>query len=104
MEIDKIQENLQTQRFGKKILFLHEVSSTNDLAKQMADYGASEGTIVIAEKQTAGRGRLDRKWFSPKGGLYFSVILRPKINAKDAVKLVFAAGLAVAEVLHENYG
>ncbi|MDH7477927.1 MAG: biotin--[acetyl-CoA-carboxylase] ligase, partial [Candidatus Bathyarchaeota archaeon] len=94
MEIDKIQENLQTKKLGKKILFLHEVGSTNDLAKELANYGASEGTIVIAETQTAGRGRLGREWFSPRGGLYFSVILRPKLTAKESVGLIFVAGLA----------
>ncbi|MGC8896389.1 MAG: biotin--[acetyl-CoA-carboxylase] ligase [Candidatus Bathyarchaeia archaeon] len=104
MKIDKIQENLQTKKLGKKILFLHEVGSTNDLAKEMANYGASEGTIVIAETQTAGRGRLDRQWFSSKGGLYFSVILRPKVTVKESVGLIFVAGLAVVEVLHEKYG
>ncbi|MGB9778791.1 MAG: biotin--[acetyl-CoA-carboxylase] ligase, partial [Candidatus Bathyarchaeales archaeon] len=92
MKIDKIQENLQTKKLGRKIVFLHEVGSTNDLAKEMADYGASEGTIVIAETQTAGRGRLGRKWFSPKGGLYFSVILRPKVTVKESVGLIFVAG------------
>jgi BirA family biotin operon repressor/biotin-[acetyl-CoA-carboxylase] ligase len=104
LKIDKIQENLQTKKLGKKIIYLHEIGSTNDLAKELANYGASEGTIVIAETQTAGRGRLNRKWFSPKGGLYVSIILRPKLKAKEAIKLVLAAGLAVAEVLHENYG
>ena len=104
MKIDKIQENLQTKKLGKKILYLHEIGSTNDLAKELANYGASEGTIVIAETQTAGRGRLNRKWFSPKGGLYFSILFRPKLKAKEIIKLVFVAGLAVAEVLHENYG
>jgi BirA family biotin operon repressor/biotin-[acetyl-CoA-carboxylase] ligase len=104
LKIDKIQENLQTKKIGKKILYLHEINSTNDLAKELADYGTSEGTVVIAETQTAGRGRLGRRWFSPRGGLFFSVILRPKITVKESVKLVFVAGLAVAEVLHENYG
>jgi BirA family biotin operon repressor/biotin-[acetyl-CoA-carboxylase] ligase len=104
LKIDKIQENLQTKKLGKKILYLHEIGSTNDLAKELANYGASEGTIVIAETQTAGRGRLNRKWFSPKGGLYFSILFRPKLKAKEIIKLVFVAGLAVAEVLHENYG
>lgn len=103
LKIDKIQEKLQTKKIGKKILYLHKTGSTNDIAKKLANYGAYEGTIVIAETQTAGRGRLDRKWFSPKGGLYFSVILRPKITVKESVKLVFVAGLAVAEVLHEKY-
>jgi len=104
LKINKIQENLQTKKLGRKMLFLHEVGSTNDLAKEMADYGASEGTIVIAETQTAGRGRLGRKWFSPRGGIYFSAILRPKVSVKESVGLVFVAGLAVAEVLHEKYG
>jgi BirA family biotin operon repressor/biotin-[acetyl-CoA-carboxylase] ligase len=104
LKIDKIQENLQTKKLGKKIIYLHEIGSTNDLAKELANYGAPEGTIVIAETQTTGRGRLNRKWFSPRGGLYFSIILKPKLKAKETIKLVFVAGLAVAEVLHENYG
>ncbi|MEM3622562.1 MAG: biotin--[acetyl-CoA-carboxylase] ligase [Candidatus Bathyarchaeia archaeon] len=104
MKVDKIQENLQTKKLGKKILFLHEIGSTNDLAKEMANYRASEGTIAIAETQIAGRGRLDRQWFSPKGGLYFSVILRPKVTVKESVGLIFVASLAVAKVLHETYG
>ncbi|MEM3696728.1 MAG: biotin--[acetyl-CoA-carboxylase] ligase [Candidatus Bathyarchaeia archaeon] len=104
MKIDEIQEYLQTKKLGKKILFLHKTDSTNDIAKKLANYEASEGTIVVAETQTAGRGRLGREWFSPKGGLYFSTILKPKITVKESVKLVFVAGLAVAEVLHEKYG
>jgi BirA family biotin operon repressor/biotin-[acetyl-CoA-carboxylase] ligase len=80
------------------------VGSTNDYAKALASYGAEGGTIVIAETQTAGRGRLGRKWISPKGGLYFSLILRPSLQASEAVKLVFAAGLAIAEVLNKSYG
>jgi len=58
---------------------------------------------VVAETQTAGRGRLGRGWASPKGGLWFSVVLRPEIRAGEAVRLVFVAGLAVAEVLRELY-
>jgi len=104
MKVDKVQEGLRTKRFGKRIVFLREVASTNDYAKELANYGAEEGTVVIAETQTAGRGRLGREWVSPKGGLYFSVILRPKLDASEAVKLVFGAGLAVAKVLHEVYG
>lgn len=102
--MNRLQEGLQTRRFGKRMVFLHEVDSTNDYAKELTSYGAEEGTVVIAETQTAGRGRLNREWFSPRGGLYFSVILRPSVSAKEAFGLVFVAGLAVAEVLHENYG
>jgi len=104
MNADRLQEGLRTKQFGKRIVFLREVDSTNDYAKELASYGAEEGTAVVAETQTAGRGRLGREWISPKGGLYFSVILRPRISASEAVKLVFVAGLAVAKIFEEVYG
>ncbi|MDH5793150.1 MAG: biotin--[acetyl-CoA-carboxylase] ligase [Candidatus Bathyarchaeota archaeon] len=102
--MDRFQEGLRTKRFGRNIVFLREVGSTNDLAKELAGYGAVEGTVVVAETQTAGRGRLDREWVSPVGGLWFSVVLRPELKPAEAVRLVFVAGLAVAEILRELYG
>jgi BirA family biotin operon repressor/biotin-[acetyl-CoA-carboxylase] ligase len=104
INVDKLQEGLRTKRLGRKIFFSHEIGSTNSWAKELALLGAEEGTVAIAETQTAGRGRLDRLWVSPKGGLYFSVIFRPELKPTQATKLVFVAGLAVAEALHELYG
>jgi len=104
VNVDRLQEGLRTKRFGRSILFLREVGSTNDLAKELAGYGAVEGMVVVAETQTAGRGRLGRGWVSPKGGLWFSVVLRPELKPAEAVRLVFVSGLAVAEVLRELYG
>jgi BirA family biotin operon repressor/biotin-[acetyl-CoA-carboxylase] ligase len=101
---DRFQEDLHTKRFGKMIFFKREVDSTNEWAKELAKHGLEEGTVVVAETQTSGRGRLSREWFSPRGGLWFSVILRPKIRAAQAARLVFVAGLSVTEVLHEKYG
>jgi BirA family biotin operon repressor/biotin-[acetyl-CoA-carboxylase] ligase len=89
--------------FGKNIIYLRKVGSTNDLAKELADYGAVEGTVIVAETQTAGHGRLGAKWFSPVGGLWFSIILRPKLKVNESAKLVFVPGLAVTEVLNEFY-
>ncbi|MDH7564762.1 MAG: biotin--[acetyl-CoA-carboxylase] ligase [Candidatus Bathyarchaeota archaeon] len=103
INIDKIHEGLCTKHIGARIIFLHETSSTNDLAKELAFSGSPEGTVVLAEAQTNGRGRLGREWVSPRGGLYFSVILRPRLAASEAAKLVFAAGLAVVEALDELY-
>jgi len=103
INVDKLQMDLRTKLFGRRIIFLREAGSTIEVAKQLADYGAEEGTVVIAEVQTAGRGRMGRRWISPKGGLYFSIILRPKISPKEAVRLVFLSGLAVAQVLSELY-
>jgi biotin-[acetyl-CoA-carboxylase] ligase BirA-like protein len=97
-------ETLNTKRLGRQILFSRKVESTSKLAKKLANYGAGEGTVVVAETQTCGRGRLGRQWVSPSGGLWFSVILRPVLRAGDAAKLVFVASLAVAKVLKENYG
>ncbi|MEM3579049.1 MAG: biotin--[acetyl-CoA-carboxylase] ligase [Candidatus Bathyarchaeia archaeon] len=104
IKVDKVQEKLKTKLFGKYIFFSREVGSTNDWARELAELGAPEGTIAIAETQTAGRGRLGRKWISPKGGLWFSIILKPELKPQETIKLVFLAGLAVAETIRELYG
>lgn len=76
------------------------IDSTNELAKKMAYEGAAEGTVVVAEEQTGGRGRLERHFFSPKEkGIWFSVILRPQCLAKDAPKFTLMAAVAVARAM-----
>lgn len=104
MNVNKIQKSLRTKELGKKILFVNKVDSTNNWAKDLAELGAPEGTITIAEIQTAGRGRFGRKWISPKGGLWFSIIFKPKFRPLEAVKLVFVASLAVADFFSKLYG
>jgi BirA family transcriptional regulator, biotin operon repressor / biotin---[acetyl-CoA-carboxylase] ligase len=74
-----------------------EVASTNDVLKERARRGAPEWTVVLAERQSAGRGRQGRAWASPAGNVYLSVLLRPRFAAVSVVPL--AAGLAVAEAL-----
>ncbi len=75
-----------------------KVTSTNIVAKEAAAKGAREGVVVIAHEQTGGRGRFDRKFFSPKGcGAYFSVIFRPKMSFEQASLLTVMAAVAVAE-------
>jgi len=104
IKVEKLQEGLKTRLIGKCIFFAHEVGSTNDWAKELAELDAPEGTVAIAETQTSGRGRLGRKWISPKGGLWFSIIFRPKLKPHETVKLMFLACLAVAETLRDLYG
>ncbi|MEM3579759.1 MAG: biotin--[acetyl-CoA-carboxylase] ligase [Candidatus Bathyarchaeia archaeon] len=104
IKVEKLQEGLKTRLIGKYIFFAHEVGSTNDWAKELAELGAPEGTVAVAETQTSGRGRPGRKWLSPKGGLWFSIILKPKLKPPETIKLVFLAGLAVAETLRELFG
>ncbi len=78
-----------------------EVSSTNDVARELAESGAAEGTVVVSKSQTAGRGRHSRRWFSPEGGLYFTLILRPQVPAAEAQLLAIAGALAVADAIEQ---
>ena len=81
------------------------VDSTNDVAQSLAREGAPEGTIVAAEEQTGGRGRLGRKWHSPKGmGLWFSLVLRPDLEARQSACLSLVAAASVACALKGGCG
>ncbi len=94
-----IQPNLQTKIIGagKNYFYFDSIDSTNNFAKKVAAEGAADGTVVVAEEQTGGKGRLDRNFFSPKGkSILFSVILRPKCIPKDAPKFTLLAAVAVA--------
>jgi len=97
----EIREGLKTLVFGKRdIVYFQETDSTNLRAKHIAENGAPEGTVVIAESQTGGRGRRGRPWFSPAGeGIYVSVILRPSISPDEAPRLTLLAAVAAAETL-----
>jgi len=77
------------------------LESTMVTAREMAEKGAPEGTVIIADQQTHGRGRNGRTWESPQGGLYLSLILRPNIQASEAHKLIFLSGVAAAQALGE---
>jgi BirA family transcriptional regulator, biotin operon repressor / biotin---[acetyl-CoA-carboxylase] ligase len=92
------------KKFGCSVLRFDRVSSTNDIAKELAASGASEGLCVIAAEQTAGRGRQGRSWSSPAGeGLYMSVVLRPTIKPSDAGIITLLSAVAVAETLRLDY-
>lgn len=87
-----------------RIHALEAVNSTNDYARKLAQNGAPAGTLVIAREQSAGRGRLDRIWESPANlGLWFSLVLHPKISAQHSGLLGFLPAIALVEVLHQIY-
>lgn len=96
----EIRRGLKAETFGERIEYYEEVDSTNDVARELAAKGAPEGTLVIAERQTRGRGRMGREWFSPEGGLWFSVILRPRLAPGEVARLALMLGVAVARVLN----
>jgi BirA family biotin operon repressor/biotin-[acetyl-CoA-carboxylase] ligase len=98
-ELEKI---LKTSFVGRKMVFKESIDSTQSLALRLAEKGEASGLVVIAEQQTAGRGRLKRKWVSPKGGLWLSVILRPAITITMSTMLPFAAALAVCDAIRES--
>jgi BirA family biotin operon repressor/biotin-[acetyl-CoA-carboxylase] ligase len=94
---------------GRRIHWLQSTASTNDVAARLAESGAEEGTIVVAETQTAGRGRHGRVWFSPPGaGLYASLIVRPGLATTNdehpAALLTLASGVAIAEAVRAATG
>jgi BirA family biotin operon repressor/biotin-[acetyl-CoA-carboxylase] ligase len=102
MNQKSLDASIQTEHFGRNLLYLQTVNSTNKWLASLADIGAEEGMVTIAASQENGLGRLGRKWFSPEGGLWFSVLLRPSITPAEATKLVFVAGLAVAKALRKE--
>lgn len=91
---------LHTDFIGRNIIYLDSTASTNTYAKKAAEEPFQGGTVIIAEEQTAGRGRLGRHWISTKGkGIWMSIILKPDILPVDAPKLTIAAALAVAKAI-----
>lgn len=98
----ELQRDLSTEYVGREIHYYSEVDSTNEVAKKLANEGAPEGTIVIAESQSSGRGRRGKKWLSPSGGVWMTIILRPDIPPAKAPQLTLVTGVAVAETLDEE--
>lgn len=94
----------QHTTLGFKIYHYNNVSSTNDIAKEIAKKNNEEKIVILAETQKCGKGRLGRQWISPKGGLWLSIILRPQISPKEALKLTFITSSAVAETIKAMWG
>lgn len=95
---------LHTVTIGREIIHYDSVSSTNNEAKRLALAGAKDGTVVVAEEQEAGKGRLSRGWFSPHGkGIWFSVIIRPPFLPQDAPKCTLMAAVAIVRAARK-YG
>ena len=101
----EIKYRLNTKFIGKFIHYFDYLSSTNDLAMQLGMQNAPSGTLVVAESQTKGRGRLGRSWFSPKyKGIYFSLLLRPAILPEYSPVLTILIAVSMAEAVKEITG
>ena len=87
-----------------RVHYFPRIESTMDVAKQMAAKGCPHMTLIVASEQSRGRGRLKRRWESDAGGLYFTLVLRPRIPPVECPKLNFLASLVLAQTLGRKYG
>lgn len=105
LDIASLLSRLQTESFGKTIRYFDEVDSTQIVARELVAQGAEEGTLVIAEQQTSGRGRLGRKWHSPKGkGIWMSIVLKPRIPLQFTPQLTLLVAVALCRSLRQTTG
>lgn len=101
---DEIESGLDTNVFGRKIYSYKKTDSTNDIAYDLAEKGALEGAVVLAEEQAKGKGRLGRKWLSPPGGIYMSCIIKPDILPNEVQEFTLVSAYSVAKAIKELTG
>lgn len=102
---EEVLDGLSTRFIGRKVFYCDSISSTNDLAKELAREGAGEGSLVVAEEQTGGKGRLGRGWYSPRyKGIWFSLILYPPVNPSEASQITMLAAVALASAIRDVTG
>ncbi len=93
------------QTIGREVERYEQVVSTNDRVRERAEQGAAEGLVIVAEEQTAGRGRMGRRWLAPKGSsLQFSILLEPPLAPWEAFRLTQIAALAISSTLRREFG
>jgi len=97
---ERIREALTTERFGRELVYLPRVGSTNDVAKDLAAKGGPEGAVVLADEQTAGRGRMGRRWMAPPGScILCSIVFRPRLPLARVQQLTMLCSLAAADAV-----
>jgi BirA family biotin operon repressor/biotin-[acetyl-CoA-carboxylase] ligase len=100
LSAERILEGLTTDFVGRNLVYLAQTGSTNDEARLLAEAGAPDGTLVITDHQTAGRGRLGRRWEAPPGTcLLLSLLFRPNLAPHQAQRLTMVCGLAATEAI-----
>lgn len=90
---------IKTSILGKNIIYFNDIDSTNIKGKELAQKDIEDGSLIIAERQTLGNGRFNRKWVSPSGGLWFSLVLRPNIPPTEAPKITQIAAASIYKTL-----
>jgi len=95
---ENLLSELETEILGKKILYYKETNSTNDVAKKIANI-EKEGTVIVSETQKKGRGRMGKVWYSDLGGMWLSVILKPRTSIVNSSRITLISGIAVARTI-----
>ncbi len=103
-KLSLLEDSLKTNSWVASVNVFEETDSTNRVAKGLAADGAPEGTLIVAKRQSLGRGRFGRSFFSPEGGIYMSMVLRPTLPAEKAVLLTTCAAVAVARAIESTTG
>lgn len=98
---EKLKTGLKTKFIGQEIKHYESIPSTNAEGRRLAEEGVDEGTVVISEEQTQGRGRRGRAWSSPKGGIWLTIILRPKIPPSYAPVITLLTGIVCAKTIEK---
>lgn len=105
LQPQEMKGNINTEVIGRSIKFFDQVDSTNLYAKRIAEGGFLDGSVIIADEQLNGRGRMGRNWVSPKGkGIWMTIMLKPKINPADASKVTLLTACAVCKAIEEVSG
>ena len=98
----EITSKIKTAYIGKRVYYFEDIDSTQNFALQIAQNKKENGTIVIGQKQTNGKGRLNRKWVSSKGGIWFSIILHPKFTIEESVLLPIVAAVSLSSAIKKT--
>ena len=100
----EITNGLKTKNIGKRVYYFDDIDSTQNFASSIAQNPKENGTIIVSKKQSSGKGRMNRKWISPKGGLWFSIILHPKFDVSLVTIFPLASSLALANAIEKTLG
>lgn len=100
----EITDGLRTKNIGKKIYYFDKIDSTQRFASTIAGNKKEDGTVIISETQDFGKGRLGRTWVSPRGGIWLSIILRPRFDVAKITLVPLAASIALADAIQKTLG
>ena len=104
LDRDSVLRRLRTKQLGRRLEVLDGCTLTNDVAAERANTGAPHGYTILSEEQTAGRGRQGRTWFSPRGGIWLTTLLRPPLTLDPLNALPTIAALAAAKTINSSLG